>query len=135
MFLKLGSVSRSGEGEGRCRSAESAERGRVINGAGVAAIRRGQDKRPLPLLCVYLTAKIPSIRDKTTVVAAITPRFNSHKSNYSFFFIRGAKSTKPDQFINAVKADRCGSRAHRREGPGTAPWTGPLCPGEAAGVG
>lgn len=76
-------------------------------------LRRGRDERPRPLLCVYLTAKVPSIRDTTTVVAAIIPDLTLIKVMI-VFFSRGAKSTKPDQFIKAVKADRCGPRARRR---------------------
>lgn len=82
---------------------------------------RGQDKGPRPPLCVYLTTKIPSIRDKTTAVGAIIPDLTLIKVIIVFFFICRAKSTKPDQFINTVKADRCGSRARRRKGPGASP--------------
>lgn len=45
----------------------------------------GQDKRPFPLLCVYLATKIPSIRDKTTAVKAIIPDLTLIKVIIVFF--------------------------------------------------
>lgn len=75
-------------------------------------------KRPFPLLCVYLTTKIPSIRDKTTVVEAIIPDLTLIKV-IIVFLICNAKSAKPDQYINTIKLDRCGpiypqTRKHMR---------------------
>lgn len=72
------------------------------------------DKRPFPVLCVYLTTKIPSIRDKTTAVKAIIPVLTLIKV-IIVFLICNAKSAKPDQYINTIKLDRCGSSIHRRE--------------------
>lgn len=46
---------------------------------------RGQDEGPRPPLCVYLTTKIPSIRDKTTAVGAITPDLTLIKVIIVFF--------------------------------------------------
>lgn len=47
---------------------------------------RDQDKRPRPLLSVYLTTEIPSIRDKTTAVEAIIPDLTLIKVIIVFFF-------------------------------------------------
>ena len=69
-------------------------------------------KRPFPLLCVYLTTKIPSIRDKTTAVRAIIPDLTLIKV-IIVFLICNAKSAKPDQYINTIKLDRCGPSIHR----------------------
>lgn len=52
----------------------------------MALVCRDQNKRPRPLLCVYLTTKIPSIRDKTTAVEAIIPDLTLIKVIIVFFF-------------------------------------------------
>ena len=94
----------------------------IINDFHVGALRQksgcerfsGWDKRPCPLLCVYLTTEIPSIRDKTTAVKAIIPDLTPIKV-IIVFLICNAKSAKPDQYINTIKLDRCGPSIRRLE--------------------
>lgn len=98
----------------------------VVNGFHVRASeqetqrRRGRVsariKRPSSLPCVYLTAKIPSIRDGTTAAKAIIPHLTLIKVIIVFLlFFFNAKSTKPDQYKNTIKLDRCGPSLRRRK--------------------
>lgn len=72
-------------------------------------------KRPSSLPCVYLTAKIPSIRDRTTAAKAIIPHLTLIKVIIVCFFFLNAKSMKPDQYKNTIKLDRCGPSLRRRK--------------------
>lgn len=108
--VEIFSTLHSAESVASLMTFTSEPRGRNI----VAVKGSGRDKRPFPLLCVYLTTKTPSIRDKTTAVKAIIPDLTLIKV-IIVFLICNAKSAKPDQYINTIKLDRCGPSIPRRQ--------------------